>query len=91
MEKLWESVRVGHMTLQNRLAMAPMTRGRSTPAGVPTELVSAYYRQRASFGLIVTEGTQPFYSGGEHGYMDYPVLVPATAAESTSSWVGDRR
>jgi N-ethylmaleimide reductase len=70
MDKLWGSVTVGHMTLQNRLAMAPMTRGRSTPEGVPTEMVATYYGQRASFGLIVTEGTQPSEDG--QGYLLTP-------------------
>jgi N-ethylmaleimide reductase len=70
MEQLWDSVRVGQMTLQNRLAMAPMTRNRSTPEGVPTGTVATYYGQRASFGLIVTEGTQPSEVG--QGYMLTP-------------------
>jgi N-ethylmaleimide reductase len=59
MEKLWEPVSIGRMTLMNRLAMAAMTRDRSTPAGVPTELNALYYAQRASLGLIISEGTQP--------------------------------
>jgi N-ethylmaleimide reductase len=58
------------MTLKNRLAMAPMTRDRSTPEGVPTEVNATYYGQRASFGLIVTEGTQPSEDG--QGYLLTP-------------------
>src|SRR5438067_7004634 len=46
------------LTLDNRIVMAPMTRS-SSPGGVPTEAVAAYYRRRAEggVGLIVTEGT----------------------------------
>jgi N-ethylmaleimide reductase len=70
MEKLWEPVIIGHMTLKNRLAMAPMTRCRSTPEGVPTKVNAKYYGQRATFGLIVTEGTQPSEDG--QGYLLTP-------------------
>jgi N-ethylmaleimide reductase len=70
MDKLWEPVKVGALTLPNRLAMAPMTRGRSTPEGVPTSLNAKYYAQRASCGLIISEGTQPSDVG--QGYMLTP-------------------
>ncbi len=70
MEKLWEPVTLGTLRLRNRLAMAPMTRSRSTPAGVPTPSNATYYAQRAAFGLIVTEGTQPSEDG--QGYMLTP-------------------
>jgi N-ethylmaleimide reductase len=70
MERLWQPVSLGRMTLPNRLAMAPMTRSRSTPSGTPTELNAEYYAQRASFGLIVSEGTQPSDDG--HGYLLTP-------------------
>jgi N-ethylmaleimide reductase len=76
MEKLWEAVTVGNMTLRNRLAMAPMTRSRSTPDGVPTDMVAAYYGQRASFGLIITEGTQPSEDG--QGYVRTPGIYTQT-------------
>jgi N-ethylmaleimide reductase len=69
-DKLWESVNVGAMTLPNRLAMAPMTRDRATPEGVPTPLNATYYAQRASCGLIITEGTQPSAAG--QGYLLTP-------------------
>ncbi len=67
---LWKPVRVGRLDLPHRLAMAPMTRDRSTPAGVPTELNAEYYAQRASLGLIVSEGTQPSEDG--QGYLLTP-------------------
>ena len=67
---LWTSAKLGDLTLPNRLVMAPMTRDRATPEGVPTELNARYYAQRARFGLIVTEGTQPSEDG--QGYLLTP-------------------
>lgn len=49
----------GQSLLNNRVAMAPMTRSRAQqPGDVPTEMNARYYAQRASAGLIITEGTQ---------------------------------
>ncbi|GAA1786642.1 alkene reductase [Actinomadura chokoriensis] len=49
-----------HLTLPNRIVMAPMTRGRADDAtGVPHPLTGTYYAQRATAGLIVTEGLWP--------------------------------
>ena len=67
MSKLFEPVRVGRLTLQNRLVMAPMVRSRAHPDGSPSDLVTEYYAQRASIGLIVAEATQPSDDG--QGYM----------------------
>jgi len=55
---LLSSYRMGAYTLKNRLVMAPMTRNRAGEGNVPTPLVATYYRQRASAGLLVTEGSQ---------------------------------
>jgi N-ethylmaleimide reductase len=44
--------------LPNRIVMAPMTRNRAGPGEVPVPLNVAYYAQRASAGLIITESTQ---------------------------------
>lgn len=70
MSKLFESVSVGRHTLQNRLAMAPMTRSRALADGTPGALAAEYYSQRAGVGLIVTEGTQPSDDG--QGYLSTP-------------------
>ncbi|WP_415975755.1 alkene reductase [Rhodococcus sp. 077-4] len=67
---LFTPATVGAVSAPNRLVMAPMTRDRSTPEGVPTELNAEYYAQRASTGLIVTEGTQPSEDG--QGYLLTP-------------------
>ncbi|MFE0629424.1 alkene reductase [Streptomyces sp. NPDC058864] len=75
MPELFEPVDVGAWTLRNRIVMAPMTRNRATPFGVPTEDMATYYGQRATAGLIITEGTQPSPVG--QGYMNTPGLHTA--------------
>src|SRR5690606_29647327 len=55
---LFAPFRLGPLTLPNRIVMAPMTRNRAGEGNVPTPLNAEYYRQRASAGLIVTEGSQ---------------------------------
>lgn len=57
MPTLFDPIVLGPYTLRNRIFMAPMTRGRATPEGVPTELMAEYYGQRASAGLIISEAT----------------------------------
>lgn len=62
---------LGTLTLPNRVLMAPMTRSRATPEGyVPGPLAPLYYAQRASAGLIISEGTQVCQQG--MGYVDTP-------------------
>ncbi|AYV23620.1 alkene reductase [Vibrio mediterranei] len=47
----------GKLELSNRIAMAPMTRSRTTqPGDVPNDMMATYYAQRANAGLIITEG-----------------------------------
>jgi N-ethylmaleimide reductase len=72
LDHLFDPIRIGGITLKNRLAMAPMTRQRSTLDGVPTDLNVEYYRQRASAGLLVTEGIYPSFMG--RGYLFTPGL-----------------
>lgn len=48
---LWNPVALGDIDLDHRLAMAPMTRDRSTAEGVPTAMNAEYYAQRASMAL----------------------------------------
>ena len=57
--ELYSSFDFGPYQLRNRLVMAPMTRLRAGVEGVPGDLVAEYYAQRASMGLIVTEGVFP--------------------------------
>jgi len=70
MTSLYDSIVLGGMTLSNRVFMAPLTRNRATPNGVPGRLASTYYSQRASAGLIVTEATQISPMG--KGYINTP-------------------
>ena len=55
---LFTPYRLGGLDLPNRIVMPPMTRSRAAPGNVPTALMATYYAQRASAGLIVSEGTQ---------------------------------
>jgi len=71
---LFSSYRLGRLDLPNRLVMAPMTRCRAI-GGVPNELMSHYYAQRASAGLIITEGVAPSPNG--LGYARIPGLFSA--------------
>lgn len=54
---LFSPLALGAIPLASRVIMAPMTRNRATADGVPTPLMAAYYAQRASAGLIITEMT----------------------------------
>jgi N-ethylmaleimide reductase len=50
--------RLGDLPLKNRVVMAPLTRTRAeNPRHIPNDLMVEYYSQRASAGLIITEGT----------------------------------
>ncbi|MEU5323680.1 alkene reductase [Streptomyces sp. NPDC021056] len=78
---LWNPTVTGEIPLPHRLAMAPLTRSRSTPGGVPTELNAEYYAQRASHALIITEGTQPSADG-----QGYPVTPGIYTVEHIDGW-----
>lgn len=69
-EILFTPIMLGALHLTNRIIMAPMTRDRAGPDDAPTELMVEYYRQRASAGLIISEGTQPSPEG--KGYWRTP-------------------
>ncbi len=56
--KVFSPIQLGPYALKNRMAMAPMTRNRAGPGNVPQPLNAEYYLQRASAGLIITEGAQ---------------------------------
>jgi len=56
---LFDPLPLGGLTLPNRVTMAPLTRQRAGEDGVPGDLHVEYYRQRASAGLIVSEGVFP--------------------------------
>ncbi|MDI3397156.1 alkene reductase [Pseudomonas sp. V88_4] len=81
MNPLFSEIQVGRHTLSNRIVMAPMTRSRADDDGVPTDLVATYYAQRASAGLIISEGVFPVALG--KGYVRTPGIA---TAEQVAAW-----
>src|ERR1700722_539177 len=68
---LLQPILLGDLELRNRVVMAPLTRTRATLAGaIPNELMREYYAQRATAGLIITEGT--FVSDQARGWFGAP-------------------
>lgn len=63
MTSLLDSYQLKDLRLPNRIVMAPMTRARATPDGLATASHATYYAQRATAGLIVSEGVQPSLRG----------------------------
>ena len=55
--------RINGFETRNRMFMAPMTRSRANAGAVPSEIAIEYYTQRATAGLILTEGTAPSAAG----------------------------
>lgn len=63
MTTAFDPLQLGAVQLSNRIAMSPMTRSRAYgPGATVTDLTATYYAQRASAGLIITEGIQPLGS-----------------------------
>ncbi|HEX7652814.1 MAG TPA: alkene reductase [Verrucomicrobiae bacterium] len=70
-KNLFTPLELGPLTLPNRIIMPPLTRMRARmPGNIPWELNAEYYQQRASAGLIITEGTPVSPTG--HGYYHTP-------------------
>ncbi len=76
---VFEPYVMGTHKLANRVVMNPMTRCRADVQAVPTAIMATYYGQRASAGLIVTEGTAPSANG--RGYARQPGLWTAAQVE----------
>lgn len=75
-DKLFTPLTIGDLVLPNRIVMAPLTRNRAAAGDVPQDLNVTYYTQRASAGLIITEGTQISAEG--QGYIATPgIYSPA--------------
>ncbi len=80
--KAFEPYTLGSLMLRNRIVMAPMTRSRAFGEGAtPTDMMATYYAQRATAGLIITEGSQPSVVG--QGYPDTPGLH---SDEQVAAW-----
>jgi len=56
-DSLFQPIQLGAIAAPNRILMAPLTRGRATPDGVPTPSMLTYYQQRTGAGLIISEAT----------------------------------
>ena len=78
---LFDKFSARSLQLENRMVMAPMTRSRATPAHTPNALMATYYSQRATAGLIITEGTSPSPNG-----LGYPRIPGLFSAEQVEGW-----
>ncbi|WP_085940628.1 alkene reductase [Granulicella tundricola] len=81
MSKLLEPLKVGALTLPNRVVMAPLTRLRGTVDHLPTAIMAEYYAQRAGAGLIISEGTPVSPMG-----VGYPQVPGIWSKEQTELW-----
>ena len=80
-ESLFESIRLGDLTLTSRIVLPPLTRSRSTqPGNIPNDMMATYYAQRASAGFMVSEGTQVEPRG--QGY----AWTPGISTSPTLGW-----
>lgn len=75
-ESLFETVKLGNLTLDNRLGLSPMTRTSATPEGLATDQMVDYYTTfaRGGFSLIITEGVYPDHTFSQ-GYFDQPGII----------------
>ena len=80
MSLLFSKTTLGPLTLQNHLVMCPLTRSRAT-GNVPNDLMVEYYSQRASAGLIITEGTSPSPNG-----LGYPRVPGIFSDAQVAAW-----
>src|SRR3954469_3306896 len=80
MAGLFDSLRLGEVTLSNRVVMAPLTRSRA-PGRVPNQMMLEYYVQRAGAGLILSEATAVDPMGV--GYANTPGIW---SAEQVAGW-----
>ena len=78
---LYTEYSLGPLRLPNRFVMAPMTRNRAGTGNVPTATMARYYQQRASAGLVVTEGTQVALEG-----VGYPNTPGIHTMEQVAGW-----
>ena len=79
--RLLAPFQLGPLRLANRVVMAPMTRNRANAEDAPRALNAIYYAQRASAGLIITEGTQISPEG-----KGYPGTAGIHSAVQVAGW-----
>ena len=78
---LFKTYTMGPLALSNRTVMSPMTRNRAVDNNIPNALMARYYAQRASAGLIITEGTSPSPNG-----LGYPRIPGLFNQEHVKGW-----
>ena len=83
---LFQPVKVGSCVLTNRIVMAPLTRSRAAPDGIPRPLMVEYYEQRSSAGLIIAEGTNISPQG--RGYAFTPGIYSEPQVEAWRNITG---
>ncbi len=82
MTTLFDKIKLGDITLANRIVMAPLTRMRSKqPGNIPQEINAKYYAQRATAGLIISEATQVSQQG-----QGYPATPGIYSEDQVKGW-----
>jgi 2,4-dienoyl-CoA reductase-like NADH-dependent reductase (Old Yellow Enzyme family) len=81
MPSLFDPITIGDLTLPNRILMSPLTRLRAGESQIPNALMADYYAQRASAGLIISEGVPVSPQGV--GYAGVPGVW---SQEQTEGW-----
>ena len=80
-DPLFQALQAGALLLPNRIVMAPLTRCRASAGRVPNAMMAAYYAQRASFGLILSEATSVSPMG-----VGYPNTPGIWSDEQVEGW-----
>ncbi|MES2948491.1 MAG: alkene reductase [Pseudomonadota bacterium] len=78
---LFTPLKASSLQLSNRVVMSPLTRSRASQDNIPTALMAEYYGQRATAGLIITEGTSPSPNG-----LGYPRIPGLFNAAQVAGW-----
>jgi 2,4-dienoyl-CoA reductase-like NADH-dependent reductase (Old Yellow Enzyme family) len=81
MPDLFDPVKLGDIEAPNRILMSPLTRARATRGHVPTQIMAAYYAQRATAGLIITEATGISQEG-----LGWPYAPGIWSPEQVEAW-----
>lgn len=81
MSNLFDPMQLGDVALANRIIMAPLTRGRADKGHVPSDIMTTYYAQRASAGLIISEATM--ISAGNSAFINEPGIY---STEQIEAW-----
>ncbi len=78
---LFTPLTTSSLQLSNRVVMSPLTRSRASQDNIPTTLMAEYYGQRATAGLIITEGTSPSPNG-----LGYPRIPGLFNTAQVAGW-----